>query len=119
MAQKQLKYNPNISEDLKPEFISFCSSLAELTANFQGAEMYEKLGKLRGTIGASDGVLSDSELALAFAQSLLLDLLLQDWKIELNGEDGVMLHYDGLDKGSPLEEKERIRRRHLIRRNEH
>ena len=117
MKKRELIYNPKITPELRPRFDEFCMELSGLVAKYSAVDLYGRLNEYRSIIACAAEPLSDAELALAFAQNLLLDLLLQDWHMVLDS-GFVKLYYNELDSSNPTTEKERIRRRHLIRRDE-
>jgi hypothetical protein len=111
--------------DLRNDFIDFCrrveSELAKsdrtprIEASQNGSYNNDSLKRLRREILPSkDESLRQEEIKLELVKSIILDLVAQDWNVQCDTQVKIS---PPPQHDSPKEEKERIRRRHLIGRD--
>jgi hypothetical protein len=119
MEKEVIKIDPTLNKSHHEDFIKFCKELKRAMSNRDGEEKYQYLFQLREKIedNFSGNNLHDN-ISLYFLESLMIDLLLQDWEIKVLGEN-VELELQTSDdsKLNLKEEKAKTRRRHLLARN--
>jgi hypothetical protein len=115
---KTFTYSPKLDQQEHEKFIEFCKLLVENLIGKSEDEKYEELRKIKSRhLFSNSAVRTNEEISLLLAQSLLLDLLLQDWQIDIDDEK-IKLSYYELNEKEPELEKKKIRRRQLVNRNE-
>lgn len=117
VAEKQVKVllEPNLGE-WRNSFVRFCDRLEERLAALEGTSRGEILEEFRNEIISTKGLTKTDELDLLFVQSVVLDLVSQDWQLNVSNSQ--------IEICSPITEgdstntaKDRIRRGHLLGRD--
>lgn len=108
--------NPDVGNKSK-DFGKYCKSLELRFAKCEEENLLNTLFDLSGKlISHNQKNLSDNELALLTAKSILLDLLAQGWILQTSASS-IQLKYNNNKHLSIEEEKSRIRKGHLFQRN--
>ena len=110
---------------LKPElngfrrqFVKFCKRV-DVENQIPDEQLRSQgLRSLRGEVSlvSANAPLSDDWVKLQLAKSVVLDLASQSWQLKIEG-GSVQVHSPLLSQGSPIDEKNRVRRGHLIERD--
>src|ERR1051325_2245821 len=105
------------SDELDRRFVEFCSALTQTTKSFDGMLSSQALRRFRqGVEIIKTRPYSMEEIKFHLACSVVLDLVAQTWNLKVT-EDGVVVHSPMQLDNSPLLEKERVRKAHLIERD--
>jgi Druantia protein DruA len=110
---------------LKPElngfrrqFVKFCKRVDVENQTPDEQLRSQGLRSLRDEVSlvSADAPLSDDWVKLQLAKSVVLDLASQSWQLKIE-RGSVEVHSPLLSQGSPIDEKNRVRRGHLIERD--
>jgi hypothetical protein len=105
------------SDELDRRFVEFCSALSQTTKTSDGMLSSQALRRFRrGLAIIKSRPYSMEEIKLHLACSVVLDLVAHTWKLKVT-EDGVIVHSPMQLDNSPVLEKERVRKAHLIERD--
>jgi hypothetical protein len=105
------------SNELERRFVEFCSALSQATMTPDGMLSSQALRRFRGGLAIIKGrPYSMEEIKFHLACSVVLDLVTQTWKLKVT-EEGVVIHSPVQVDNSPVHEKERVRKAHLIERD--
>src|SRR5690606_16513884 len=97
-------------------FIAFCRQIeTEVLRSRKKSQIKKVLDRLRDELVSND-LLLESELALLFAKSVIVDLVSQGWNVSV--EDGkVSVRPPPIENGTKAEAKEIVRNTHLLGRD--
>src|SRR4051812_30244127 len=110
---------------LKPElngfsrqFVKFCKRVEVENQTLDEQLRNQALRSLRHEVSivSANVPLSDDWIKLQLAKNVVLDLAGQSWQLKIKG-GSVQVHSPVLSQGSPVDEKNRVRRGHLIERD--
>lgn len=110
---------------LKPElngfsrqFVNFCKRVEAENQSLDERSRSQALRSLRHEVSLvnAKAPLSDDWVKLQLAKNVMLDLAGQSWQLKIEGGK-VRVHSPVLSQGSPIDEKDRVRRGHLIERD--
>jgi hypothetical protein len=108
--------NPDLGES-SSQFLRFCRQAERLVTAHIGGITGEDLRRLRAQVALKpvrpQGI---AEIKLHVAENVVLDLIAQGWLIR-TGPKAIQVHAPLLRNDSPSDEKERIRRAHLLERD--
>ena len=106
------------SEELDRRFVDFCSALSqETTMTPDGLLSSQTLRRFRrGLSVIKSRTYSMEDIKFHMACSVVLDLVAQTWKLKV-ADGGVVIHSPLQLDNSPVLEKERVRKAHLIERD--
>jgi hypothetical protein len=108
--------SPTLGES-KSHFLRFCRQIERLVNVHDGRITSEDLRRLRAQTALRpvrpQGI---AEIKLHVVENVILDLIAQGWLIRTDSKS-VKIHAPLLRHDSPLDEKERIRRAHLLERD--
>lgn len=111
-----LSLNPTLGSELS-QFVRFCSRLEQGVSNDQGLISSNTLKIFRKELAlGTNRPHPVEEIKLRVVQNVILDLVAQNWQLKV--DNGVVrIHSPLQQSGSPNDEKERIRRGHLLERD--
>lgn len=109
-----INMTPAIGEKI-PDYVEFCKHVKDKTQNTELKEQLKILEKIRNEIITND-LVSEANLALLFAQNIVLDLVAQGWKLKVC-ESEVFAEPPNIEAESKDVVKQIIRNSHLIGRN--
>lgn len=120
MEKEVISIQPNLKDpEQKKEFLKFCKRIQK---SVSGKEMNSRTAFLIQAKEEVNGKYSNVEFHdftdLAFMESLILDLLLQDWELVIN-RGKIQIELESLDEKEKNidDEKAKTRRRHLLARD--
>lgn len=119
MTKEVINIDPVLKKSHHDDFLKFCMELKDPIKKKGEQEREEFLVHLRKEIESNfSGNNFHDNIELYFIESLIIDLLQQDWKLVMKGEK-IELHLESLDASEINidEEKAKTRRRHLLTRN--
>jgi len=121
MKSEIIEYNPDINSHLKKKLLKYSRDILLLTSDLGDSERENKLILLREQLHNDySGNIFLNNVELVFFKSLLLDLLIQDWKIIIR-HNRILLEYTQINKNDveydSKKEKAKTRRKHLLNRN--
>lgn len=101
--------------DSTSKYVEFCRRLLTETYNVNNSERIAKANEFRKNLMPQSSV-TEEELALLFAQSVILDLVAQGWKLKVC-ESKISVHPPAFGGESKNAVKEIIRNTHLVGRD--
>jgi hypothetical protein len=105
------------SDDLEHQFEQFCIRLKTEALRSDGTLSSQSLSKFRRELSLmKTRPYSTEEIKFYLVCSIVLDLVAQTWKLRVTAE-GVAVHAPLQQEQSPLLEKERVRKAHLVERD--
>lgn len=113
-----ISLTPNLGA-ASPAYVEFCSLIIDKTENVELSEQFEVLERIRESVFSNTEkteVIKEEELALLFAQSLVLDLVAQGWNLLVRGEEVYATQPNTTDQSKHVS-KQIVRNSHLIGRN--
>lgn len=117
MSTKQIDMTPRLP-GREAEFREFCRDLARRLRQGAYDDRSEFLKEERLKLPFKNtSSMRTQQLNMVFAQSVIIDLLLQDWQLRLGRNNNIVLEYQIPNENDLLLEKERVRRRHLLARD--
>lgn len=104
-------------EDLQEQFVKFCARMEQEVGETGGILSSEALRRLRRELTIYKyHPYSIEEIKLRLANSVVVDLVAQSWQLKV-ADNRVQIHMPLQQDSSPIVEKERVRRGHLIERD--
>lgn len=121
MIKEAIQFDPKISYTQKRKLLQYSLKVKEIINNLEGADRENQLLFLQEQLKKNySGNNFLNNVDLIFFKSLLIDLLIQDWKIFIN-DNKIRLEFSQLTNGDKEfnydVEKKRTRRKHLLNRN--
>lgn len=119
MEKEVININPALGVEQKEEFLEFCKAVKKSVIRKSPEQKQEILFKIKDELFKTyAGKNFHKNTDIAFVKSLMIDLLLQDWEIEIKQEQIrlTMVIPTGEDFNVD-EEKAKTRRRHLLARD--
>ena len=119
MEKEVININPALGAEHRGEFLEFCKVIKK-NVNRKGPEQrQEVLFKIKDDIFKTyAGKNFHKNTDIAFVKSLVIDLLLQDWEIEIKqGQIRLVMAIPTAEDFNIDEEKAKTRRRHLLARD--
>ncbi|HEX6184208.1 MAG TPA: Druantia anti-phage system protein DruA, partial [Pyrinomonadaceae bacterium] len=113
--QASLDLKPTLPGELLERFAQFCLSLKESIEDCADNVRGAMLARFREDVHRCAGVSGDEKIDLMFAESLVLDLVAQDWRIDVEG--GRVRIVAPSEEDVHRADKDRIRRGHLLGRD--
>jgi hypothetical protein len=113
--QASLDLEPTLPGELRDQFARFCLSLKEAIEDCADNARVAILTSFRVDIHKCAGASGDDKIDLMFAESLVLDLVGQDWRIDVEG--GRVRIVAPSQEDAHRADKDRIRRGHLLGRD--
>lgn len=111
-----LNLNPNLGEEMS-QFVRFCCRLEQEVRDNGGLISSSTLKIFRKEVALGPNRPHPlGEIKLRVIQNVMLDLIAQSWQLRVDG-NVVRIHSPSQQSGSPADEKERIRRGHLLERD--
>jgi hypothetical protein len=103
---------------LRRQFVNFCRRVATESEQLDEQLRCEALGGLRpdASLERANAPLPDDWVKLQLAKNVVLDLAGQNWQLKVE-RGRVHVHSPALSGRSPVDEKDRVRRGHLIERD--
>lgn len=111
--QIKLVLQPNVGE-LSNDFTLFCKRLVKNLSDRESSRN-EVLERFKDKLRAKNGLATTTEVDLLFVESVVLDLVSQDWELNVTGSRVELLSPLTDDRSSSA--KDRIRRGHLLGRD--
>jgi hypothetical protein len=113
--QASLDLEPTLPGELRGRFAQFCLRLKEAIEDCADNARGAVLASFREDVHRCAGVSGDEKIDLMFAESLVLDLVAQDWRIDAEG--GRVRIVAPSEEDAHRADKDRIRRGHLLGRD--
>lgn len=119
MNKETINFEPKISLAHREEFLLFAHELKRVLSRRTPEQKYDILANQKEkTITLNGGKNFHKNTDLIFCESLLIDLLLQDWELKIKNDKIKLELYIADEVGkNALEEKAKTRRRHLLARD--
>lgn len=119
MDKEVIKFEPKLREEAHyQEYLFFCKKLYEEQKNKTAEERTDIFVRVKEEVLKKYGVKANGHTELAFVLSLLMDLLLQDWELIIEGQ---YIRLEILPSSGGNQDiarlKENTRRRHLFARD--
>src|SRR5215217_5224670 len=111
--QVKLLLQPNVGE-LANDSVQFCKRLVKRLDN-DDSTRDEVLESFKTNIKSTNGLATTSEVDLLFVQSVVLDLVSQDWRLSVNGSSVEL--FSPVPHANSSSAKDSVRRGHLLGRN--
>lgn len=109
-----IELRPNLNGD-QEQFYQFCLRVVAAVGEDESS-LNAALERLKREVVDSTGPQSTERVTFSFVKSVLLDLICQGWQLEVD-TPRVRLFSPLPENGSPLHEKDRVRKGHLIERD--
>ncbi len=119
MEKEVINIKPKLSEFHQEEFLKFCKELKKQMSGKKQEQKEEFLQSAKERVYAEYGGKNfHPNTDLAFIESLLIDLLLQDWELSINKDNvSLKLEFANEHEKDLMVEKAKTRRRHLLARD--